>query len=136
MNLYANKIYIKKSNIPKAGRGVFAIKTINKGELIEECPVIEIPLDDASNLKESALVNYFFYWGSNNERLAIALGSGSIYNHSYEPNATYKKYSRSKTIQFIAIRNIQKDEEITTNYNFGNPKDKTKPNVAGIEAAK
>ena len=64
--------------------------------------------------------------------LAIALGFGSIYNHSYEPNATYKKKSESKVIDFVAIKGIKKDEEITVNYNYGNPEDKTRLLIKGV----
>ena len=76
-----------------------------------------------SNLKESVLVTYFFYFGKNMERLAIVLGFGSIYNHSYKPNATYKIKQREKIIDFVASDNIKKDDEITFNYiNSGNAK--------------
>ena len=82
------------------------------------------PKSDLSNLKESILVTYFFYFGRGKDRLAIALGFGSIYNHSYTPNAKYKINSKEQTIIFTALENIKKDDEITVNYNFGNPKDK------------
>lgn len=121
----SDKIYISDSRIPKSGRGVFAKVDIKKGELIERCPVIEIPKSDVSNLKESALINYYFYYGTENERLAIALGFGSIYNHSYEPNTTYKKKPAEKVIDFVALQDIKKDDEITVNYNFGDPDDKS-----------
>ena len=77
-----------------------------------------------SNLRESILVTYFFYFGKKKERLAVALGFGSIYNHSYTPNATYKIKVKKKTIDFTAIKDIKKNEEITFNYSFGNPKNK------------
>ena|SRR3989338_8076096 len=126
VKLYTSKkIYISKSKIKKAGRGVFAARDIKKDEIIEKCPVIEVPKHDVSNLRESILVTYFFYFGKNKERLAIALGFGSIYNHTYEPNATYKIKHREKTIDFIALSDINKDDEITVNYNYGNPKDKS-----------
>lgn len=124
MLLPSDKIYVAKSGINNAGRGVYAKVRIKKRELIERCPVIEVPKNDVSNLKESILVNYYFYYGAKNERLAIALGFGSIYNHSYEPNATYKKKPKEKVIDFIALRDIKKGEEITVSYNFGNPDDK------------
>lgn len=88
-----------------------------------------VPKKDVSNLRGSILVNYYFYFGrgqKSKSALAIALGYGSIYNHSYEPNATYVKKPPEKVIDFIAIRNIKKGEEITVNYNFGNPDDKSK----------
>ncbi len=66
-------------------------------------------------------------WGEIKERhkAGICLGFGSLYNHSYSPNATYKKLHEEKMIEFIAIKDIKKDEEITVNYNFGDPDDKS-----------
>lgn len=121
----SDKIYTSKSRILNAGRGVFAKCDIKKGEIIETCPVILVSRHDMSNLNESILVTYFFYFGKNKEQLAVALGFGSIYNHLYEPNATYKINPREKTIEFSTIKDIKKDSEITVNYNYGNPKDKS-----------
>lgn len=121
----SDKVYISQSKILNAGRGVFARCNIKKGEIIEICPVILVPRHDMSNLNESVLVTYFFYFGKSNERLVIALGFGSIYNHSYEPNATYKIKPRGKTMEFSALKNVKKDTEITVNYNRGNSKDKS-----------
>lgn len=121
----SKKVYVSRSKIPNAGRGVFANQNIKKGEIIEVCPIIEIPHQDIPILGKTILLNYYFIFGEKNEMLAIALGFGSIYNHSYEPNASYKKKPKYKVIEFIAIKNIKKDEEITVNYNYGNPKDKS-----------
>ncbi len=126
--LASDKIYINKSGILNAGRGVYARRDIKKGGIIERCPIIEVPQNDTSNLKESVLVTYFFYFGKNKERLAMALGFGSIYNHSYKPNATYKILPKEKTINFIAMDDINKNDEITFNYsNCRNPKGKKDP---------
>jgi len=116
--LTSDKVYIKESSILNAGRGVYARRDIKKDEIIERCPVIEVPKHDTSNLRESILVTYFFYFGKNKERLAVALGFGSTYNHSYKIKLI------GKTIDFMAIKDIKKDEEITVNYNFGSPTDK------------
>ena len=118
----SDKIYIGQSGIANAGRGVYARRDIKKDEIIEKCPIIEVPKHDVSNLRDSILVTYFFYFGKNKERLVIALGFGSIYNHAYEPNARYKIGRREKTLDFIALGDIKKDDEITVNYN-PNPKD-------------
>lgn len=124
----SDKIYISQSKMPKAERGVFARVDIKKGETIERCPIIEVSKHDTANLNESLLVTYFLYFGKNKERLAIMLGFGSLYNHSYHPNATFKIKAKEKLIDFIALGNIKKDEEITFNYNHGNPKDKKTSN--------
>ena len=47
--------------------------------------------------------------------VALALGYGSLYNHSYQPNARCEDV-RPQTKRFVAIRDIQANEEITFNY--------------------
>ena len=122
-NIYtSDQIYVGRSKIIKAGRGVFAGGDIKKGEIIERCPIIEIPKHDSSSLNASILVTYFFYFGKDKERSAIALGFGSIYNHSYKPNAKFNIKQKLMLIDFIALENIKKDGEITVNYYNGNPK--------------
>lgn len=121
----STKIYLGKSSIQNAGRGAFASKDIQAGEIIEICPIIEIPTSEIEFLKKTLLINYYFVWGKAEEKRAICLGFGSLYNHSYEPNATYMKYLEDETIHFNAIKEIKKDEEITVNYNYGNPNDKS-----------
>lgn len=125
----SQKVYVAESKIKNAGKGVFAKKPIRPDEVIEKCPVIEVPLKDPANNDEGILVDYFFYFG---DGLAIALGFGSLYNHSYNPNAIYKVNLKDKTIDFSAIKNINQGEEITVNYNFGNPTDTSMPSVRGI----
>ena len=53
--------------------------------------------------------------------LALALGYGSLYNHSYRPNARYDDVGQ-RTKLFTALRAIEPGEEITINYN-GDPED-------------
>jgi uncharacterized protein len=113
----SDKIYVGKSKIKNAGRGVFARVKINKGELIENCPVIEVPEGDVANLTDSILITYFYYLGENKERVFLALGFGSIYNHISTPNAHYVAGLENEMIDFVAIKDIREDDEITVNYN-------------------
>lgn len=129
----SQKIYLAPSRIPNAGRGVFASVPIKKDEVIEICPVIEIPHEHVTFMRETEMRNYYFLWGNNLKDVAVALGYGSLYNHSYQPNATYKKKMKEKAIHFVAIKDIDKDEEITVNYNFGNPDDKKKLWIKSIK---
>ena len=121
----SQKIYLTRSAIAHAGRGVFAATHIEKGEIIEHCPIIEIQENEAPLLKQSELVNYYFIWGDDKKKVAICLGFGSLYNHSYEPNATYRKLYDEQFIDFVALKKIGRGEEITINYNYGNPDDKS-----------
>lgn len=120
--LASDRIYVSRSKIPGAGRGIFARVDINKNEIIESCPVIEIPKTDTSLLMESALINYFYFFGKNKEKTFLVLGFGSIYNHDKKPNAIYKESLINKTVDFIATKDIKKDEEILVNYDPENNK--------------
>lgn len=107
------------SQTAKKGRGVFALKPFKKHELIERAPVIVIPQLQADLLRETVLSDYFFDWDDN---YAIALGYGSLFNHSYDPNAGYIYIKRDQVIDFFALEDIDTDVEITVNYN-GYPSD-------------
>lgn len=123
--LPSTKIYLSDSHIPHSGRGVFAREEIKKGELIECCPIILLPENHVPFIRKTELHNYYFMWGDDEVRhkAGICLGFGSLYNHSYKPNATYKKLLTEKLIEFVALQDIKIDEEITVNYNHGNPDD-------------
>ncbi len=70
----SDKIYVAQSRIFNGGRGVFARVDIKKDEVIERCPVIEVPPHDVANLTDSILITYFYYLGKNKDRVLITLG--------------------------------------------------------------
>lgn len=117
-------IYVALSKINKAGRGVFALAPMKKGELIEKCPVIAISESDTAHITEESLVTYMYYFGEKKDRSVVALGFGSIYNHTDTPNAVYKENFKEQTIEFWTIKDIKKGEEITVNYGQGNMDEK------------
>jgi SET domain-containing protein len=101
------------------GRGVFARRLIRKGELIEKVPMLVLPVEEFHDgLGKTSLANYCFNWKEGT--VALALGYGSLYNHSYRPNARYDDVW-PQTKEFTALRDIEPGEEITVNYN-GKPK--------------
>lgn len=105
---------------PGKGRGIFASRRIPKGEIIEEAPVIVLPGAEIEHLERTVLQDYYFLWGADEEDAAILLGLCALCNHSYQPNAVFVTRPESRTIQFVALRDIEAGEEVTTNYN-GNP---------------
>jgi len=115
--------YIMVKSVPKKGRGVFALKDFKEGEVIENAPVLTFTPKERKHL-EKTLLNYYVYPWRSTRGAAIALGFGSIYNHSYSPNADWKQNFRSKCMVYRAIKNIKKGQEITVNYN-GEPDDET-----------
>src|SRR5262249_22778378 len=91
--------------------------------LIERCPVIILNPAERDRIGSTILEMYCFCWGTDSE-MAIALGYGSIYNHSYEPNAEFNRAVGEGAIDFVALRDIDRGEEITINYN-GLPEDQS-----------
>jgi len=100
------------------GRGVFARKPIPKGTVIERVPLIIVTWD---KIMDSELGNYVYSWTE--KTAALAMGYGSLYNHSFHPNAYYEDVGRRTKI-FTAYRDIAQGEEVTINYN-GDPEDQT-----------
>ena len=116
-----SKIYVSKSEVGSGERGVFANQEIQKGEVIERCPFIEVPKEELESVENTIFVNYIYFFGVKKERVLLALGFGSIYNHSYTPNAAYKIIASKKVIEFSALKNIKRGEEIFVNYNQESP---------------
>lgn len=108
-------LYIKKTK--KKGRGVFTSEAISEGSIIEIAPVIVLPKDERAWIDKSLLYNYYFLWGPNNEETALALGYGSMYNHSTSPNVAYQMDFKAETITYIAWCDIAAGEELCINYN-------------------
>ena len=100
------------------GRGVFTAEAIPKDSVIELCPVIVVPGKDFDRIHESFLHDYYFIWEGTAET-AIALGYGSLYNHSEDNNADYEMDFSGLTISIIAQRDIEAGEEIFIDYTDG-----------------
>ena len=118
-NTQQHPIYVSESGIGGAGRGVFASRIIKQGETIESCRYIEIPADEMDVICRTSLITYLFFFGDDNERALIALGAGSLYNHSYAPNTRYIIQQEEQSIRFIALSDIPKDAEILFDYTSG-----------------
>ena len=102
-----NNTSIKKSKIGQFDKGVFANKDFKKGEVVIKY-----------NLK--LLTNKEFRNLSENEKQFVHIHSGKIYlyssperyvNHSNKPNTVQDLKNKCD----IAIKDIKKREEITTN---------------------
>lgn len=117
----AYSIEIKRT--PSKGLGVFALKDFKEGEIIESCPVLTFDTKGRKNLEKTLLSHYIYPWRST-RGAALVFGYGSIYNHSYSPNADWKQNFKTNSMVYKAIKSIKKGEEITVNYN-GEPDEQT-----------
>lgn len=115
MEIYRpNKVQVKKSEIH--GWGVFATQDIKEGDIIEECPILFTPTQRGET--NYFLIDYTFQWPKDYEwtNHVIALGYGSLYNHSNEPNADWMSDIDKKTFRFFATKSIKNGEEIFIYY--------------------
>jgi SET domain-containing protein len=110
----------RRKKYKKQSRAIIAKEAIKEGTIIEKCPVIRIPYDEVydDDLEENAGQNptvshYCFNWP--NDFTALALGYGSLYNHSKKPNASYMEIDNDCLV-FTAIKDIKKGEEVTIDY--------------------
>ncbi|HQX52384.1 MAG TPA: SET domain-containing protein [Planctomycetaceae bacterium] len=96
------------------GRGVFAREFIPVDTVFERVPLLIIPAKEILQAEtDTTLLGYIFEY---KKHVALALGYGSLYNHSYNPNARYDDIGR-QTKEFRSLRDIYPGEEITINYN-------------------
>jgi SET domain-containing protein len=120
LGMHAPPSQMTKANVhvelsPFHGRGVFATLPFADGDVIEECPVIVLPASEREQLDRTVVYNYYFAWSGGDG--AIALGCGSLYNHSFKPNAKYETCTAEGVVRFTALVPIEACEEITVNYN-------------------
>lgn len=120
--LVTKTIEVRRINKSK-GRGVFALKDFKVGEVIEKCPTINVTPKERKLCEKTILTYYIYPWRSVRSG-SVVLGYGSIYNHSFDPNADWKQNFKEETMVYRALKPIKKGEEITVNYN-GEPDDTT-----------
>ena len=115
--IHPTKCKVKKTL--HKGYGVFATQPIYKGEIIEECHLLMVPIEISSQHPDLFL-DYSFNFPANDndsEYRCLPLGFGCIYNHSDNNNAFWRNCPRGRMIfQFVALKDIQPGDEICTKY--------------------
>ncbi len=99
------------------GRGVFALRDIAKGEVIEIAPVVPV---SKKNVKENgeAPDGYLLEWDADTkgEEYCMPLGYIMMYNHSDEANMDLESNLENYTMTAKAMRDIRQGEELTWDY--------------------
>jgi hypothetical protein len=109
-------IYIKNSvKGGEFGRGVFANKDFNEGDVIE---IGSLLVGTNENMFIGLYQNYV--WNKNG-KILLPLGFASICNHTYDKNSEI--YFYDDFYNLIAIKNIKKNEEILVSYCYGQTKE-------------
>ena len=103
--------------------GMYCTEDIQMDSVIEICPIIVIPGEQAREIVRGyVLYEYYFEW--KRDSIAIALGYGSLYNHSEKPNAVFEPDYKGQYIIFKAVKVIPAGAEILVDYHAGNPDEK------------
>ena len=104
------KVHIRHD--PRKGRGVFADQVVIKEQLIEVCELLLMDLHEVGPTLEGYVYQY------NKKLVAVALGNGSLYNHSDTPNSRFYFNYRQKLLYIESLRKIERGEEITVDYGY------------------
>lgn len=95
----------------KRGRGVFAAREFREGEVVEVCPSVSIPEEEA----EGEHIRSYVFDSRQPGKVLLLLGYGMLYNHSSQPNL-YHRVAGRLSIEFVALRDIAVGEELTHDY--------------------
>ena len=93
---------------------MFATAKFEEDDVIEACPILVVPPAEARKVAATTFGDYVYEW---HDGYALALGFGSLYNHSRSSNARYEMDYETEEITIIAVKRIRVGEEITINYN-------------------
>ena len=116
-NLKNLPVYIKESS--KQGKGVFAAKNFNAGELILEIDDRHIITDESALTSEQHQFDLDYL----EDKTVIMQEPEKYINHSCDPN-TYVK-TKNGIRQVLALRNVTQDKEITYDYAINGDNDGT-----------
>ena len=119
------KLYkIKKSDIDKKGRGLYATRDIKEGTKIIDYVgklITKKQTQDSDKYDNSKPIYLFTI----NKRYDLdgdfPWNTAGLINHSCDPNSQYD--GKGLKIWITAIKNIKKDQEFTCDYGFGFDKD-------------
>ncbi|KAG0230169.1 hypothetical protein BGW41_002591 [Actinomortierella wolfii] len=99
---------------PKKGKGVFASAPIPARTVIDVSPILFFPADEYNaHGQYTQLDHYTYRWQGG---MALALGLGSMFNHSNKPNVGYQRLFDQRCIRYSTLRDIQPGEELFISY--------------------
>ena len=129
MSTNTNQIICKPSSLVEVKlsdvhfRGVFATQNIAKDQIIEECPIV--PLSNRSRYHNDPTIINYVYANKNCDCSEcknhgfiyyMVLGYGMLYNHEENPNAQWKFDYKEFIARLVALKDIEKLQEIFISY--------------------
>lgn len=113
-----SNLQIQHTQTPK-GRGVFARRNFRQGEIVETTPVLLIhcPWDQLSREIQAVVYDWAFLTSTEGTVWALALGPGSLVNHSDKPNLSFEADVDLQALVYRALIDIPLGDELTIDYN-------------------
>tara|TARA_Y100000034_G_C6751073_1_gene333859 strand:- start:216 stop:581 length:366 start_codon:yes stop_codon:yes gene_type:complete len=100
---------------PVHGWGVFALRRIPKGEIVEESPIFKTSLK--GDKVSGSPLNRYFWTSPGGSGYILTFGLASIFNNKTDNhNVMMEWYIKQRFFRFTAIKDIEKDEELFINY--------------------
>lgn len=120
---FVDEYKIKYGYSAVGGRGVFATKNIQTGELIERCPLVPLVLRSKQQT-DPAIWSYCYTkplcdcneCKTNGFLFYMVLGHGMVYNHQDNNNAEMKFDHKNLFVDIIANRDIENGKEVFVTY--------------------
>jgi uncharacterized protein len=116
------RVHVGRS--PRHGRGIFANADLPAGTIVEIAPVLL--LTRAEGDAHGLVGRYVFEWDVDADRTAyaLALGLGSLFNHSGSPSCEYTRADDDEAVGtgvapamiFTTTRPVAAGEELTIDY--------------------
>lgn len=104
------------STSPEMGRGLYASRDIERGELVTLCDLLVLSPEDTTKVNETDLKYYTFVY--NQKQDCLVLGDGEIFNHDESPNVVYFLQHDGPRLKmhFVATRDITEGEQLFIDY--------------------
>lgn len=99
------------------GRGVFANVNIKKRVIVEISPCLRFDKYDNDIIQDTVL-RFYVFSGETKRINVLALGIGSLFNHSKTPNVKYEYDVKRNVMVFTAKRKIHRGEQLFIDYGY------------------
>mmetsp|Transcript_13476 Transcript_13476/g.37184 ORF Transcript_13476/g.37184 Transcript_13476/m.37184 type:complete len:169 (-) Transcript_13476:174-680(-) len=98
------------------GRGLFATCDIPPRSLIHTAPCLLVGKEEYANHGRHTILEHYLFNASGGDKL-LALGYGSLFNHSRHPNVDYRVDGTALTIRYMSgHKQIQAGDELCISY--------------------
>ena len=97
-------------------RGVATARPLKRGEVVDASPTLFFDAAAYRAHVKHTLLDHYVFVDRASGGVLLALGAGSLFNHSRTPNVDFRVDAAAATIVFSAARDVNAGEELTISY--------------------